>query len=77
MSKETFRIGLIFTPRVICSVSVLNSNDPQAYEFIGQIQPSIDEFMDRVREATAYKQGKLDRFVSSERKQKTVPGGRN
>ncbi len=65
MSKETFRIGIIFTPSAIVSVGVLNGNDRQAYDFIGQIQPLIDEFMDRVREATAYKQGKLDGFVSS------------
>jgi len=73
MSKEKFRIGLIFTPSTIVSVGVLNGNDRQAYEFIGQIQPLIDDFMDRVREATACKRGKLDKFVSSGRRPKQVP----
>ena len=72
MSKEKFRIGLIFTPSTIVSVGVLNGNDRQAYEFIGQIQPLIDDFMDRVREA-ACKRGKLDKFVSSGRGPKQVP----
>ena len=71
MSKEKFRIGLIFTPSTIVSVGVLNGNDREAYEFIGQIQPLIDDFMDRVREATAYKRGKLDKFVSQGVRRKT------
>ena len=65
MPKGNFRIGLIFTPNTIVSVGVLNGNDQQAYEFIGEIQPLIDDFMDRVRQATACKRGKLDKFVSS------------
>ena len=71
MSKEKFRIGLIFTPRTIISVGVLNGNDRQAYEFISQIQPLIDEFMDRVREAAVCKGGKLDKFVSQRERRKT------
>ena len=50
MSKEKFRIGLIFTPDSLLSVGVLNGNDPQAYKFIGKIQPLIDDFMERVAE---------------------------
>ncbi len=68
MSKEKFRIGLIFTPSTIVSVGVLNGNDRQAYQFIGKIQPLIDDFMERVREAAVHKRGKL---VSPGRKQKT------
>lgn len=50
MPSKNFRIGLVFTPSSVISVGVLNSNQKEAYEFIGQIQPLIDEFMDRVRE---------------------------
>ena len=71
MSKETFRIGIIFTPSAIVSVGVLNGNDRQAYQFIGKIQPLIDDFMDRVREAAVCKRGKLDKFVSQGGRQKT------
>ncbi len=71
MSKETFRIGIIFTPSAIVSVGVLNGNDRQAYDFIGQIQPLIDEFMDRVREVTVCKQGKVDKSISQGERRKT------
>ncbi len=69
MSKENFRIGLIFTPSTIVSVGVLNSNNREAYEFIGRIQPLIDDFMERVRGVS--KQGKLDKFVSQGERRKT------
>jgi hypothetical protein len=65
MSKEKFRIGLIFTPDSLLSVGVLNGNDPQAYKFIGRIQPLIDEFMDRVKDQSRSESHKLDRIVSS------------
>ena len=64
MSKGNFRIGLIFTPNTILSVGVLNGNDQQAYEFIGEIQPLIDDFMNRVREVKPCNAGKLDKNVS-------------
>jgi hypothetical protein len=54
MSKEKFRIGLIFTPDSVLSVGVLNGNDPQAYKFIGKIQPLIDDFMERVRDQQSH-----------------------
>lgn len=70
MSKETFRIGIIFTPSAIVSVGVLNGNDRQAYQFIAKIQPLIDDFIDRVREAAVCKRGKLDKFVSQSERRK-------
>jgi hypothetical protein len=71
MATDKFRIGLVFTPNRIISVGVLNGNDREAYEFIGKIQPLIDDFMGRVRKAAAYKQGKLDKFVSESERRNT------
>ena len=70
MSKDKFRIGLIFTPSTIVSVGVLNGNDRQAYQFIVKIQPLIDDFMDSVREAAVCKRGKLDKIVSQGERRK-------
>jgi hypothetical protein len=64
MSREKFRIGLIFTPDSLLSVGVLNGNDPQAYKFIGKIQPLIDEFMERVRDQSRTEPRKMDKNVS-------------
>lgn len=65
MSKEKFRIGLIFTPESLLSVGVLNGNDPRAYEFIGRIQPLIDDFMERVQDQSRSRPRKVDKNVSS------------
>ena len=65
MSSKNFRIGLVFTPSSIVSVGVLNSNQKEAYEFIGKIQPLIDDFMDRVRAESRSERLKLDKTVSS------------
>jgi hypothetical protein len=65
MSKETFRIGLIFTSDSLLSVGVLNRNDPQAYKFIGKIQPLIEDFMERVRDQSHTGARKVDKLVSS------------
>jgi hypothetical protein len=71
MSPKNFRIGLVFTPTSLVSVGVLNSNQKEAYAFMEKIQPLIDDFMDRIREAAVCKQGKLDKFVSSSERRKT------
>lgn len=64
MSTNKFRIGLIFTPSTIVSVGVLNGNDREAYEFIGKIQPLIDDFMERVKDQSHTGPRKPDRIVS-------------
>jgi len=64
MPSKNFRIGLVFTPSSVVSVGVLNSNQKEAYEFIGKIQPLIDDFMDRVREESHPPRRKLDKTVS-------------
>ena len=71
MSSKNFRIGLVFTPTSLVSVGVLNSNQKEAYTFMEKIQPLIDDFMDRVREAAACKRSKLDKFVSQGVRRKT------
>ncbi len=71
MSAKNFRIGLIFTPTSLVSVGVLNSNQKEAYTFMEKIQPLIDDFMDRVREAAVGKGGKLDKIVCQGGRQKT------
>jgi len=64
MSTNKFRIGLIFTPSTIVSVGVLNGNGREAYEFIGKIQPLIDDFMERVKGQSYTGPRKPDRIVS-------------
>jgi hypothetical protein len=61
IGKNSFRIGLVFTPKSVVSVGVLNGNHPEAYEFMRQIQPLIEGFIGEVR-----KEGnrKLDKSVS-------------
>jgi len=71
MSAKNFRIGLVFTPTSLVSVGVLNSNQKEAYTFMEKIQPLIDDFMDRVREAAVCKRGKLDKIVCQGGRQKT------
>ena len=71
MSAKNFRIGLVFTPTSLLSVGVLNSNQKEAYTFMEKIQPLIDDFMERVREAAVGKRGKLDKFVSPGERRKT------
>ena len=71
MSAKNFRIGLVFSPTSLVSVGVLNSNQKEAYAFMEKIQPLIDQFLDRVREAAVYKPVKLDKFVSPNVRRKT------
>ena len=71
MSPKNFRIGLVFTPTSLLSVGVLNSNQKEAYTFMEKIQPLIDDFMERVREAAVGKRGKLDKFVSQSERRTT------
>ena len=49
MSTKNFRIGLVFTPTSLVSAGVLNTNQKDAYAFMEQIQPLIEDFMDRIR----------------------------
>lgn len=72
MSAKNFRIGLVFTPTSLVSVGVLNSNQKEAYAFMEEIQPLIDAFMERVREAAVCNESKLDKFVSSNMKRNTI-----
>jgi hypothetical protein len=60
--KSSFRIGLVFTPKSVVSVGVINGNSPEAYEFMRQIQPVIEDFIGRIRKEA---KGKLDKFVTS------------
>lgn len=60
--KSSFRIGVVFTPKSLVSVGVLNDNSPEAYDFMRQIQPLINEFMGQIRREA---NRKVDKFVSS------------
>ncbi len=71
MSTKNFRIGLVFTPTSLVSAGVLNTNRKDAYAFMEQIQPLIEDFMDRVREVAVCKRDKPDKFVSQGKRRKT------
>lgn len=49
MPSDEFRIGLVFSPTRTVSIGVIAGNYKKAYDFMGKIQPLIDDFMKRVR----------------------------